>query len=455
MLTVVAFIVTLGILVTVHEYGHFQMARWCGVKVLKFSIGFGKPLFSKVLGQDKTEFILAAIPLGGYVKMLDEREQEAAQLAEYSPAELQRAFNRQAVWKRSLIVVAGPLANLLLAVLLYWVLMMHGVMGLRAVVGDVPASSAAMQAGLLKGDLIMEVNHAPIKTWQDVRWELMQQALHTGPVELTVQARNQQRYLRHLSMAKINRDDFEGDFLAKLGLEPYQPALPAKIGSLVADSAASKAGLHTGDLIVSAQGQAITLWQDFVKIVRASPDKAIPLQVQRAGQILAITVVPEATTEQGVVIGRIGAAMDQAALDEVLTTVQYAPLPALQKAFAKTWDTSTFSLKMLAGMVTGDVSLKGISGPVTIASYAGQSAQLGLAAFIGFLALVSISLGVLNLLPIPVLDGGHLLYYMLEVVKGSPVSQQAMEFGQRVGLSLLGLMMACALYNDFNRLITG
>ena len=450
MITVIAFIVTLGILITIHEYGHFQVARWCGVKVLRFSLGFGTPLLTKHIGKDNTEFVLAAFPLGGYVKMLDERE---APVAEH---ELHRAFNRQAVWKRMLIVLAGPMANLLLAILLYWVLFMHGVMGIKPLLGDIPAQTPASIAQMHSGELITEIAGEPVASWQDVRWILMRQALANSPV--SVEGRLNDVPLHHnLNLSVLDKDDFESDFLPKLGLVPYRPSMPPVVGEVIAGSAAEKAGLLPGDNIRAIDGVAITAWDQVVDTIRLHPQKPLKVTVTRDAQAVDLQIIPDSVRENDKEIGRIGAAYkaNQSELDKIMTTVSYSPGVAASKAVTKTWETSVFSLQMLGGMLTGDVSWRGMSGPVTIASYAGQSAQIGWKAFLGFLALVSISLGVLNLLPIPVLDGGHLLYYIVEVFKGSPVSERVMEIGQRIGLALLGLLMACAFYNDINRLITG
>jgi regulator of sigma E protease len=452
MVTLIAFLVTLGILVTVHEYGHFQMARWCGVKVLRFSVGFGKPLFSRRLGKDQTEFILAALPLGGYVKMLDEREGPVE-----NPADLPYAFNRQSVWKRIAIVSAGPSANLLLAILLYWILFMHGVVGMKPILGEITPGSPAAQASMKSGELLKKVAGEPVNTWQDVRWILLQQSLKTPSVEIEAVNDGNELHLHRLALNSIGKEDYEGDFLDKLGLKPFQPEVPAKVGEIVAGSAAEKAGLKVGDEVLRINGIEIKRWEELVNTVREHPEQQLVMNVQRNGSNLDLPITPEVAEENGQRIGRIGAVyrMEQAELDKLMVTTPFGVLPALSMAATKTWETSIFSLKMLGKMLIGDVSWKGISGPVTIASYAGQSANIGWKAFLGFLALISISLGVLNLLPIPVLDGGHLLYYMIEIFKGSPVSEAFMETGQRVGLALLGLLMVVAFYNDFNRFITG
>jgi regulator of sigma E protease len=455
MLTLVAFVVTLGVLITVHEYGHFLMARLCGVKVLRFSLGFGKPLYSRLIGQDQTEFVIAALPLGGYVKMLDERELTPE--ITIPEQDLTRAFNRQKVWKRILIVAAGPTANLLLAIFLYWILFMHGIIGMKPLVGEVVDNTPAALASMKSGELIRKVAGKPVATWQDVRWILLQQSLKTPTLEIEAVNGSNEVHLHQLALGNVGKDDFEHDVLDKLGLTPFQPSVPAKIGEVMAGSAAERAGLKPGDEILLVDGIAVGQWEDFVSIVRKHPGQQLNLKVQRADMQLALPITPDVAEDKGQRIGRIGAAyhLDQTELDKLQVEVKYGPMTALSKAVGKSWDTSSFSLKMLGNMLTGAVSWKGVSGPVTIASYAGQSAHMGWLAFLSFLALVSISLGVLNLLPIPVLDGGHLLYYTVEIFKGSPVSERVMEIGQRVGFALLGLLMACALYNDINRLVTG
>lgn len=451
MLTLLAFVVTLGLLITVHEYGHFLVARLCGVKVLQFSIGFGRALYTRRLGRDGTEFILAAFPLGGYVKMLDERE---APVAEH---ELGRAFNRQPVWKRMAVVVAGPLANLLLAIALYWILFLSGVAGLKPVLGEVEAGSAAARASLKAGEVIRKVADVPVDTWQDVRWLLLQQSLEASQVEIETQGTGNETYVHQLALTSLVHEEGEGDVLDQLGLAVYRPPMQARVGEVVSGGAAERAGLLAGDEILAVDGRAVTQWEGFVAIVRQSAGRELQLKIRRDGAEMALRLMPDSIQDQGETIGRIGAAyrMPPEEMERLLVEVSYAPLPALWHAADKTWDTSLFSLKMLGSMLTGAVSWKGVSGPVTIASYAGQSAQVGWKAFLSFLALVSISLGVLNLLPIPVLDGGHLMYYMVEILKGSPVSERAMEIGQKVGFVLLGLLMSCAIYNDINRIITG
>lgn len=461
-MTLLAFIVTIGLLVTIHEYGHFQVARWCNVKVLRFSIGFGKPLWKKTFGKDRTEFVLAAIPLGGFVKMLDERELKAEQElptaaphVDYSEAELARAFNRQNVWKRIAIVSAGPIANLLLAIFLYWLLFMQGVTGMRPMVGDVAQNSLAAQAGLTSEEVIQTIAGQPVKTWTDARWILLEQSLEHKTTSIEVLSRDNVLHTYTLSFVGIDSDP-EIDILEKIGLSMFKPNVPAIIGEVLSGSAAEKAGFQANDKIVSIDGVDMQDWEKVVATVKANPNQALQVKIERAQVLSTITVTPQQVTENGLAIGRLGASvkLDQTILDTFLIKSQFTPLQSLGKAFVKTWDTAVFSLKMLGRMITGQVSIKGISGPVTIATFAGESANMGISTFLSFLALVSISIGVLNLLPIPVLDGGHLMYYVAEILKGSPVSDQTMLVGQKIGFVLLGLLMTIAIFNDFNRLFT-
>ena len=462
MMTILAFIVTIGILVTIHEFGHFQVARWCGVKVLRFSVGFGQALWQKTFGQDKTEFILAAIPLGGFVKMLDERELEAeraenpqAAQIHYSEADLTRAFNRQAVWKRMLIVCAGPAANLLLAIALYWLLFMQGVAGVRPIVGEVADNSLAAQANLKKGALIQRIAGEPIKSWQDARWILLEKSMAGKPVELETISDNALQ-AHTLSFAGINSDP-EIDVLKRLGIAEFEPVLPATIDAILPNSAAEKAGFQPKDTILSINKNTIKYWDEMVSTIKTNPAKALTFEVMRQQKNIIIVATPEAFQDNGQTIGRLGASAkpSQADIDKLLINQQYSPMQSLNQAIKKTWDTATFSLKMLWQMLQGKVSVKSLSGPVSIATIAGESANLGIKPFLEFLALVSISIGVLNLLPIPVLDGGHLMYYIVEIIKGSPVSTKAMLAGQKIGFGLLGLLMTIAIFNDFNRLIAG
>lgn len=454
-----AFIVTLGLLVTVHEYGHFQMAKWCGIKVLKFSIGFGKPLLSKQFGKDQTEFVLAAIPLGGYVKMLDEREIDTSALAVpgYSNADLKRAFNRQSVIKRILVVLAGPAANLILAILLYWVVLLMGVVGMKPILGEILANSPAAIANFAKGDILQKINGKNVTHWQDARWLLLNASLKNKIVEVSTINASNEVHVHPLDLSRVDYEDSNRDILDVVGFTLFQPDLPPRIGETIKGSAADRAGLKTNDLVMAINNKSIKHWEELVQIVKLHPNEPLNFLILRSHLNLKLTVIPQVIIENNKRVGRIGATfkIDQRLSDSLFVTTHYTVFGALLKATQKTWETAVFSLKMIVNMLTGEASWKSMSGPVTIASYAGQTANMGFIVFIGFLALVSISIGVLNLLPIPVLDGGHLMYYMVEIFTGKPVSELTMAIGQKIGFVLLGLMMTVAFYNDINRLITG
>jgi regulator of sigma E protease len=443
--TIIAFIVALGVLIVVHEYGHYLVARLCGVKVLRFSVGFGRPLFLKRIGPDETEWVIAAVPFGGYVKMLDEREGPVA------PAELGRAFNRQSVWRRSAIVLAGPLFNFLFAIAVYAGLFMHGLPEARPILDAPPAGSVAAAAGLKSGMTVRAVDGETIATWQELRWRVLQHALQGEPVRLETRDERGHLDATTLDLSGFSANDAETDVLERAGLRLYRPPLEAVLGRVLPDSPAERAGLRPGDRIVAADGAPIRGWEAFVNAVRAKPGVPIALSIERAGRAQVVEVTPDAKTR---LIGA-GPYQPPEYAAKVLIRVQYGPLESLQRATAKTWDIAAFSLKMLGRMLLGELSWRHLSGPVTIADFAGQSAQMGAIAYLTFLALISISLGVLNLLPIPLLDGGHLMYYGIEIIKGRPVSERFMELGQRVGLALLLVMMAFAFYNDLNRLLTG
>lgn len=463
MVTILAFIFTLGVLVTIHEYGHFIVARMFDVKVIRFAIGFGRPLWKTTFGKDKTEFIVASIPLGGYVKMLDEGElrQEALDsnqpLAHYSEKELNRAFNRLPVLKRMAIVLAGPFANLFLAVLLYWCLFLLGVVGLKPIVGSVENGSAAAMAGFKQGDLIQRVNGQKIASWQDVRWSMLNEVADRKSVDVEVVTEQNGLNLYRLPLSSIDQEDSEADMLEQLGFRQFQPVVKPIIDQLLPDGAAIRAGLVKGDLIQSVDGEPVNDWSTFVELVRRQPGKMLDLNVFRGDETLSLTIVPDAAQERDKVVGKIGAGVyvDQADIDQYFITSKYSVSESLIKAIDKTYQTATLSLKMMGKMVMGDVSWKMVSGPVTIANYAGQSAEMGVKVFIGFLALISISIGILNLLPIPVLDGGHFMYYVIEIITGRPVSETFMLWGQKVGMMLIAGMMILAFFNDINRLITG
>jgi regulator of sigma E protease len=462
MLTALTFLLTMSILVTVHEYGHFQVAKWCGVKVLRFSIGFGKPLWSKTFGKDKTELVIAAIPLGGYVKMLDERELAAeSDLAvpevTYSEIELKRAFNRQTIAKRIAIVLAGPAANLLLAIGLYWLLFTMGIVGMKPILGKVIDHSPAAIASFAHGETIQKINGKEVASWQEVSWILLKESLKNNTVEVEAISSNHEIHIHQLDLSNIDQEAAAKDILAASGLTIYQPDIPPLIGEVTKNGPADLVGLKTNDLVLRINQYKVSNWEDFVKEVRNSPNKPIEIEILRDSKPRTFFIKPEKFEENGKSIGRIGIAfkMEDTQQNKLFVTTHYSASGAFLKATEKTWDISAFTLKMLGKMLTGQTSLNGVSGPVTIASYAGQSAKMGLKVFIGFLAVISISIGVLNLLPIPVLDGGHLMYYIVEIFTGKPTSDFALNIGQRIGFFLLGCMMILAFYNDINRLITG
>ncbi len=438
-----------GVLVTFHEFGHFWVARRLGVKVLRFSVGFGKPLWKRVAGKDKTEYVVAAIPLGGYVKMLDERE------GEVPGEELDRAFNRQPVGKRIAIVVAGPAFNFILAILAYWLMFMIGVTGIKPVIGTVTPDTIAAQAGLQSGDQIMAINEKTTPTWEIASISLLNEALETGVVRLEVQ--DSRGYLRILSLNLENTRELlaEGELLGKLGITPWRPTILPVIGELIEGGAGERGGLLPGDRIILADGIPMTLWKDWVEFVRARPDQVISLELQRNNRNVTLELKTDSRKEGGKIIGRIGAypQIDKEATAAMRVMVRYGPITSLTQALMKTWNISVLTLRVLWKLITGEASLKNISGPVTIAEFAGVSALIGLSAFLGALAIFSISIGILNLLPVPILDGGHLLYYVIELIKGSPVSETTEAVGQRVGIVMLAGLMALAFYNDFARLM--
>ena len=448
--TIVAFIIALGSLILIHELGHYLVARALGVKVLRFSIGFGRPLVSWEYGADRTQWMIAAFPLGGYVKMVDEREGPVA------PADLPRAFNRQSVWRRIAIVAAGPIANFLLAIAVYWLLFVSGMPGLRPVVDAPPPGTAAHAAGFKHGETLTRVGPEPVATWQDARWALLQHAVNREQVRIEVADSKGYIEMRNLDLSKVTAEDLDGDFLRAIGLQRLNPPIEPVLGQVVAGGAAERAGLRAGDRIVALDGEDVAHWQDVVAAVRARPGQRLELIVDRDGARTKVHVTTDSITEGTRSIGRIGAAprTDPEAVRASMTEVRYGVGESLLRAVAKTWETSLFSLRMLGKMLLGQISLKNLSGPITIADYAGQSAQVGWIAYLSFVALISISLGVLNLLPVPLLDGGHLMYYVIEIFKGKPVSERAMQIGQHIGMAVLFTLMLLALYNDVNRLIS-
>ena len=438
------FIVALGILITVHEFGHYWVARKAGIKVLRFSVGFGKPLWSKTAGKDQTEYVVAAIPLGGYVRMLDEREGEVA------PEEVHRAFNRQSLGKRVAVVFAGPLFNFILAIVAYWLIFVVGVTGMKPIVGEVSEQSIAAMGGLQQGDHIVEIGGRTTPTWEVAVVAMLDNALNTGKVAIKVEEADTARQVeRVILLDKIPEDLNRGGLLDFIGIRPYRPLIPPIIGKLAPNGAAESAGVLVGDKVIAADGQTIKDWEQWVDYVRARPEQAIVVEVERDGARYELEITPARVDGN---VGKIGAGVRLLEMpDELKSEVRYGAGEALINATIKTWDMSILTLRMLGKMVIGDISLSNLSGPISIARYAGYSASIGFISFLSFLAIVSISLGVLNLLPIPMLDGGHLFYYLVEFIKGSPVSEATQILGQKIGVAMLLGMMVLAFYNDILR----
>jgi regulator of sigma E protease len=445
---VVGFLVTLGVLVVFHELGHYVVARLCGVKVLRFSVGFGRVVAARRFGRDQTEWALSAIPLGGYVKMADEREGEVA------PSDVARAFNRQSVWKRIAIVAAGPIANLLLAVLLFTGTNIAGIPGQRALLADPPPGTPASAAGIRAGDLVVAVDGDAVRSWQDLRWRLTKaQGRDTASIEVEPVGRaGDPPVTRTIVIGQMTPAEWEGNALAALGLRADLGAPLVK--EPVPGKPAALAGLLPDDRIVAINGTRVRQPGDVAAITSARPGVPTVFTVERGSATREFTLTPEAQNQGGRVVGIAGIHLkiDPAVAEQLAVTVRYGPLEALEQGARRTWELSVFTLKMLGRILVGEASLKNISGPLTLADFAGQSAQAGILVFVGYLALISISLGVLNLLPVPLLDGGHLLYYFAEIFKGSPVSDRAFEVGQRIGMAMLAVLMALALFNDVSRL---
>jgi regulator of sigma E protease len=445
-ISIPSFIFAIAVLVAVHEWGHFWVARRLGVRVLRFSIGFGNRLWGWT-GRDGTEYWISAVPLGGYVKMLDEREGPVA------PEELHRAFNRQPVGARILIVVAGPLLNFLFAIAAYWVIFMIGIPGLKPLLADVPQDSVAYSAGLRGGEEVLSVEDTPVVTWNELRTELLKSALRKSTVRVQARDADGDVSLHLLALEGLSADP-EVLFPA-LGMTPLQPRIEPVIGTVEAGSPAERAGLRAGDRVLAVDDQPVEDWAALVGWIRAHPETRARLQVQRGGETLELLITVGAIGEGAARSGRIGAGVDvDPDLWQDLRAVRkYGPLQAIPAAVVQTWDLSVLTLKLMGRMLTGEVSWRNVGGPIQIAQYAGYTASIGLVSFLGFLALVSVSLGILNLLPVPMLDGGHLLYYGLELVRGKPLSEPAQVLGQKVGIALLLALMCVAFYNDITRLL--
>lgn len=441
-----AFIVAIGILVTVHEFGHFWVARRVGVRVLRFSVGFGRPLLRRV-GRDGTEYVVAAIPLGGYVKMLDEREGEVV------PGDRDRAFNRKPLWARNAVVVAGPAFNFLFAIAAYWLVFVGGTTEMRPLIGPVAESSPAAQAGFTEGDEVVAVGGSPTPTWGRVLLTLLDEGMGEHDLPVTVEGVDGSERQLSLDVAAAGQLGEEPDVLGSLGLEPYVPEIEPVIGETVAGGPAAEAGLQSGDRIARIDGEPVEDWMAAVEAIRSRPGQTVEMVIRNgAGERTLSVPLERVETETGT-IGRIGARpeVDPALYEDLRREVRYGPLESVGRATGATWEMTSLTLRMMWKMVIGEASVKNLSGPLNIADFAGQSASLGLAQFLKFLAVVSVSLGVLNLLPVPILDGGHLLYNTIEWVRGRPLSEYAQGVGVQIGLIMLVMLMSVAFYNDLTR----
>ncbi|MFQ2719871.1 sigma E protease regulator RseP [Aeromonas caviae] len=441
-----AFIVALGLLVAVHEFGHFWVARRCGVKVERFSIGFGKAIWRR-LGKDGTEYVLALIPLGGYVKMLDGR------VDELKPGEEAQAFNHKSVWARMAIVAAGPMANFVFALFAFWLMFMIGVPSVKPVVGEVRPASIVAEAGILPGMEIVGVGGEEAGDWESVTYALISH-LGDDSVQLKLKAANTSYAVdKTLQLAGWKFDPDKESPIGSLGIVPLGGKVLPVVEAVVPSSASEKAGLQIGDRIKGVDGEAITEWAQFVERVQQSPAQPLQVTVERGGSEMTLTLTPDGKKVKGQLVGFVGLSPQLVPLpDEYRTLLQYGPLQALWHGVQKTWSLITLTFDMIGKLIGGIVSLDNLSGPISIAKGAGSSADYGLVYFLGFLALISVNLGIINLFPLPVLDGGHLVYFLIEAITGKPVSEKIQEVGFRIGAAILMLLMGIALFNDFARL---
>lgn len=442
-----SFLLALGILIAAHEFGHFWVARRCGVYVERFSIGFGKSLWRKV-GKDGTEYTLAMIPLGGYVKMLDERVDDV-------PADKKHmAFNNKPLWQRSAIVAAGPMANFLFAIFAYWVVYLIGIPAVRPIIGDVAPQSIAAEAGISSGMELKSISGIKTADWESANMAMIS---HIGDKEMVItvtEPNNDYEVQRTLNLSTWSFDPESERVLTSLGIAPYSPEITLSISQLVEDGAAIDAGFRLNDKIVAIDNTPITQWQEVVDAVRSHPEQALLFDLEREGQRVSVTLTPKSKKlANDELIGYAGFAPEVEAWPESYRiNLQFGPIEAVGKATEKTWQLVTLTFDMVTKLVTGDVALKNLSGPISIAKGAGMTADYGLVYFLGFLALISVNLGIVNLLPLPVLDGGHLMFFAVEAVTRRPVPERIQDFGYRVGSAILVALMAVALFNDFTRL---
>ena len=443
------FIISVGVLITFHEFGHFWAARFFDVKILRFSIGIGRSIYTKRFGKDQTEFSIGFLPLGGYVKMLDDREGKVVE------EEKKREFNSKPIWQRFSIVLAGPVFNFIFAIFIYSIIYSIGVNALKPIIGDVEPSSISEESGFVKGQKILSINGAKTPTWPTVIDSLVKHTISGNTVNIVLESDSKKQNLS-LDLSKIKIDKIsDGKLLNELGLSVIKLKIPPIIGMIEENGPAKASGLHKNDKIIAVNGNLIESWGEWVSIIRQNPNELLNTEVLRNNQTIYIELTPENFQADGTSIGRIGAgpSINDELYDSYFTLEQYSLHLAILRAFDKTWEMSVLTLKVLAKIITGDASVKNLSGPISIAKYAGQSASIGVIALLTFLAIVSVSLGVLNLLPIPLLDGGHLVYYIIELITGKPVSDAVQIVGQQIGLVLLLGLMGIALYNDFIKLI--
>lgn len=447
-LAVFYFLIAISILVSIHEFGHFWVARRLGVKVLRFSIGFGKPIWKTTFGADKTEFVIAALPLGGYVKMLDERDSDV------DKEELSRTFNRKPVASRLAIVVAGPLFNFFFAIIAYWLMFSVGLTSFKPIVGEVLPETPAAMAGLKTTQEIIDINDMPTPTFEVATEQLMLGFLDKKTLHLTVKNHDDSIEQLNLDLSAIKVEFKPEQLFSTIGFYPWKPSVPATIDNIQVESPASKAGILPGDTITYINSKQINNWSDLVKYISLHPTDELFFTLRRGNSIEHISLTPTLVEHNGKQIGQVGFIKNSfpPIPEHMVAEYRYPVFTSIEKAITETWDKTLLSIRLLGKLVAGDIAFKHLSGPIGIAQHAGRSAEAGLAWFLGFLAILSINLGILNLLPIPMLDGGHLMYYTIEAIKGKPVSKTLEMIGQRLGVAFLIVLMSLAFYNDLARI---